>query len=131
MTTNRPAHKRRGRPPNWRSCGSCTTTAVGLSSCCSAASCQRCCAQVLRTVTQEANLEKAGGAVNAARLEQALRNAGFEPDAERVWRWSLRDASGIRATVKFELLADLDTEPAGATVAFSGCDRLGALSRRC
>lgn len=81
-------------------------------------------------VDVQVNLEIAGGAINAARLEQALRNAGFEPDDERVWRWSLQDRSGIRATVKFELLADLDTEPAGATVAFSDCDSLGAANLR-
>ncbi len=39
----------------------------------------------------------------------------IEPDAQRVWRWSLTDPSGVRTVVKFELLADLDTEPEGAT----------------
>lgn len=81
-------------------------------------------------VDVQVNLEIAGGAVNAARLEQALRNAEFEPDDERVWRWNMRDPFGLRATVKFELLADLDTEPEGATVTFSGCESLGAANLR-
>lgn len=81
-------------------------------------------------VDVQVDLEIAGGAVNAARLEQALRNAEFEPDDERVWRWNLRDPSGLRATVKFELLADLDTEPENATVTFSDCKSLGAANLR-
>jgi len=32
--------------------------------------------------------------------------------------------------VKFELLADLDTAPAGATVAFDACEELGAVNLR-
>lgn len=85
-------------------------------------------------VDVQVNLEIAKGAVNTARLEQALRNAEFEPDNERVWRWRL---SGIHAgtigagmIVKFELLADLDHEPAGADVLFDDCDHLGALNLR-
>ena len=81
-------------------------------------------------VDVQVNLEIAGGAVNAARLEQALRNAEFEPDDDRVWRWNLSDPSGLRATVKFELLADLDTEPEGSIVSFSDCDSLGAANLR-
>lgn len=59
-------------------------------------------------VDVQVNLEIAGGSVQAARLEEALRNAGFVPDGERVWRWNLNDPDGLRATVKSELLADLD-----------------------
>jgi hypothetical protein len=59
-------------------------------------------------------------------LERALLNTGFEPDDERVWRWELNDPDGVRATVKFELLADLDDEPNNATVEFTGCEHLGA-----
>lgn len=81
-------------------------------------------------VDVQVNLEIAGGAINAARLEQALRNAEFEPEDDRVWRWNMRDPSGLRATVKFELLADLDTEPEGATVTFIDCDSLGAANLR-
>ena len=44
---------------------------------------------------------------------QALRNAEFEPDSKRVGRWNLTDPSGVRTVVKFELLADLNTEPEG------------------
>jgi hypothetical protein len=78
----------------------------------------------------QVDLEIAGGSVQAARLEQALRNAEFEPDGTRVWRWTLNDPSGVRATVKFELLADLDDHPAGATVHFAGCEQLGAANLR-
>ena len=35
----------------------------------------------------QVDLEIACGAVNTSRLEQALRNAEFEPDHERIWRW--------------------------------------------
>jgi hypothetical protein len=55
-------------------------------------------------VDVQVNLEIAGGSVQAARLEEALLNTGFEPDDERVWRWELNDPDGVRATVKFELL---------------------------
>jgi hypothetical protein len=81
-------------------------------------------------VDVQVNLEIAGGSVQAARLEQALRNAEFLPDDDRIWRWNLNDPSGLRATVKFELLADLDNEPNNATVEFDGCDRLGAANLR-
>jgi len=81
-------------------------------------------------VDVQVDLEIAGGSVQAARLEQALRNAEFEPDGTRDWRWTLNDPSGVRATVKFELLADLDNHPAGATVQFAGCERLGAANLR-
>src|SRR5438309_2811799 len=81
-------------------------------------------------VDVQVDLEIAGGAVHAARLEQALCNAEFEPDDDRVWRWNLRDPSGLRAVIKFELLADLDGEPEGATIKFSDCDSLGAANLR-
>jgi hypothetical protein len=81
-------------------------------------------------VDVQVNLEIAGGAVQAARLERALRNAEFLPDSDQVWRWNLNDPSGLRATVKFELLADLDDEPNNAIVEFDGCDRLGAANLR-
>lgn len=78
-------------------------------------------------VDVQVNLEIAAGAVNAARLERALRNAEFEPDAERVWRWRSDDGPAV---VKFELLADLDTERAGTTIVFAGCNALGAANLR-
>ncbi len=64
-------------------------------------------------------------AVNTSRLEQALRNAEFEPDQERIWRWKA-DGVDARTIVKFELLANLDDAPAGANVAFDGCDQPGS-----
>lgn len=77
----------------------------------------------------QVDLEIACGAVNAVRLEQALRNAEFEPDCERVWRWRA-DGPGAGAVVKFELLADVDDPPAGAQVHFDGCESLGAANLR-
>jgi hypothetical protein len=78
----------------------------------------------------QVNLEISGGAVNAARLEEALLAAGFVPDNERIWRWTAVNVAGHTATVKFELLADLDTEPSGATVRFQGAQNLGAANLR-
>jgi hypothetical protein len=80
-------------------------------------------------VDVQVNLEIAAGTVNAQRLERALLNAEFEPDAERVWRWRINDGDGF-AMIKFELLADLDDQPAGATVLFDGCNDLGAANLR-
>lgn len=76
----------------------------------------------------QVDLEVACGAVNTARLENALRNAEFEPDSERVWRW-VADAAA-RTVVKFELLADIDTEPNEAVVRFDACEQLGAVNLR-
>ena len=77
----------------------------------------------------QVDLEIAGGTVQAARLEQALRRAEFEP-SKGVWRWTFSDPSGVRAVVKFELLADLDDKPNEAVVSFDGCEQLGALNLR-
>jgi Nucleotidyl transferase AbiEii toxin, Type IV TA system len=79
-------------------------------------------------VDVQVDLEISSGAVNAARLEQALRNAGFEPDDEHIWRWKLVTES--QAVIKFELLADLDTQPAEAVFKFDGCNDLGAVNLR-
>jgi hypothetical protein len=80
-------------------------------------------------VDVQVDLEIACGSVNTSRLEQALRNAEFEPDKERVWRWEA-EGTTPRTIVKFELLADLDDAPAQATVDFDGCDKLGAVNLR-
>ena len=77
----------------------------------------------------QVDLEIAAGTVNAARLEQALRNAGFEPDTGRVWRWIGRNLSPP-AVIKFELLADLPDQRANATIRFTGADQLGAANLR-
>jgi hypothetical protein len=80
-------------------------------------------------VDVQVDLEISAGSVNAARLEQALRNAGFCPDGQYLWRW--RSGDGHQgATVKFELLADRDTERAGETIKFKNCDDLGAANLR-
>ena len=80
-------------------------------------------------VDVQVDLEIACGAVNTKRLERALRNAEFEPDGEYVWRWRA-EGSSPAAVVRFELLADLDTAAAGASVRFDGCDSLGAANLR-
>jgi hypothetical protein len=81
-------------------------------------------------VDVQLNLEIAAGSANTARLEQALGNAEFVPDVERVWRWKLTDTDGPAAVVKFELLADLDDQPNHAIVRFDGCQELGAVNLR-
>jgi len=81
-------------------------------------------------VDVQVNLEIAGGAVNAARLEHALRNAEFSPSAENVWRWKSTPIDGAIAVIKFEQLADLDDEPQNATITFTGCTDLGAANLR-
>ena len=79
----------------------------------------------------QVNLEIACGAVNTARLERALRNAEFVPTSERIWRWVVDEGQGRPKTlVKFELLADLDTTPAGDIFSFEGCKDLGAVNLR-
>lgn len=80
-------------------------------------------------VDVQVDLEIACGSVNTIRLEQALRNAEFEPDNERVWRWRADGPEGA-AVVKFELLADLDDQPANAEIRFVGCEQLGAANLR-
>ena len=80
-------------------------------------------------VDVQVDLEIACGAVNAVRLEGALRDAGFVPEDGRSWRWVASGASGA-SVVKFELLADLHGEPAEATVVFDACENLGALNLR-
>lgn len=80
-------------------------------------------------VDVQVDLEIACGSVNTRKLEQALRNAEFKPAADYVWRW-VTEGLVSRSVVKFELLADLDDAPAGATVEFRGCDQLGAVNLR-
>lgn len=46
-------------------------------------------------VDVQVNLEIAAGSVNSARLEQALFNAEFEPDAAHVWRWRTNDGVAV------------------------------------
>lgn len=80
-------------------------------------------------VDVQVDLEIACGAVNTARLENALRNAEFEPDSERVWRW-VADHEATRTVVKFELLADLPDAAAASTIVFESCENLGAVNLR-
>jgi hypothetical protein len=80
-------------------------------------------------VDVQVDLEIACGSANTKRLERALRNAEFEPEGKCVWRWRAEGPSAA-AIVRFELLADLDSAPAGASVQFDGCDFLGAANLR-
>lgn len=80
-------------------------------------------------VDVQVDLEVACGAIKTARLENALRNAEFEPDSARVWRW-IAEGAPAKTVVKFELLADLDDQPNEATVQFDACDNLGAVNLR-
>jgi len=79
-------------------------------------------------VDVQVNLEIQGGSENAPRLERALRESGFAPSGQYVWRWT--DNFVTRAVVKIEFLADLDTEPSQATVTFKNCEALGAMNLR-
>lgn len=80
-------------------------------------------------VDVQVDLEIAFGAAQTRRLELALLNADFEPDGERVWRWRA-DGHERGAVVKFELLADLPDQAAGAEIVFGGCEALGAANLR-
>ena len=77
----------------------------------------------------QVNLEIACGAVNAPALEKALSAAGFVPEAGRPWRW-IADGGPDKAGLKFEMLADLDNEPAPSTILFDACNSLGAANLR-
>ena len=80
-------------------------------------------------VDVQIDLEIAYGAVNAARLEQAPRNAEFIPEDGRGWRWVV-DAPFARTVVRFELLTDLKDQQEGVTVSFDECENLGAVNLR-
>jgi hypothetical protein len=80
-------------------------------------------------VDVQVDLEIAAGAVNTTRLERALANAEFTVDPDHIWRWQA-EIDGRKTLVKFELLADLDSQPAGAVVSFDACEALGAVNLR-
>jgi Nucleotidyl transferase AbiEii toxin, Type IV TA system len=77
----------------------------------------------------QVDLEIHAGAVNAAKLERALTGAEFVPDGATGWRW-ISAGPAPRAVVKFELLADSPTAPAGATLTFDECAHLAAANLR-
>ncbi|HYO85854.1 MAG TPA: hypothetical protein VES01_05275 [Dermatophilaceae bacterium] len=81
-------------------------------------------------VDVQVDLEIAGGAEHARRLEIALKNADFRVDSERVWCWETVQGGGYKAVIKFELLADLDDQPQSANVHFASTDKLGAVNLR-
>jgi hypothetical protein len=80
-------------------------------------------------VDVQVNLEVATGSVNSRRLERALRNAEFEPEGTRAWRWTAAGRTA-RSVVKFELLADLDDVGAQETILFDDCEALAAVNLR-
>jgi len=79
-------------------------------------------------VDVQVDLEIACGATNMKRLENALRNAEFVPEGKWAWRWTTGEDP--EAVVKFELLADLADERAGAIVHFDACEALSAANLR-
>lgn len=78
-------------------------------------------------VDVQVNLEIAAASANMPRLENALRNAEFEPDPERAWRWRTIESG---ANVKFELLADLEDVKNSEKLVFDDCEALGAVNLR-
>lgn len=80
-------------------------------------------------VDVQVNLEIFGGATNVVRLEEALRNAEFQPEGGRSWRWVGPYPRDPRTIVRFELLADLDDQPAG-DLTFDSTTALGAANLR-
>jgi Nucleotidyl transferase AbiEii toxin, Type IV TA system len=78
-------------------------------------------------VDVQVDLEIACGSVNGVRLEQALRDAEFQPTG-KVWRWTSRGID--RAVVKFELLADQTDVATNVELTFDGCTALGAANLR-
>lgn len=80
-------------------------------------------------VDVQVNPEIASGAVNAVRLERALLNAGLLPEPTRKWRWGT-DKHLVEPVIKFDLLADLQNQPAGSTIEFDECHSLGAVNLR-
>jgi len=79
-------------------------------------------------VDVQVDLEIQGGSANAGRVERALEEAGFTPDAERVWRW--KDEAAPAMVVKVEFLADLDDVQDLQVVTFKECRTLGAVNLR-
>ena len=80
-------------------------------------------------IDAQVDLEIECGSVNAVRLEQALRNAEFEPDNEKAWRWKA-ESLPANAVIKFELLADRENVQNQATINFKECQQLGAANLR-
>lgn len=80
-------------------------------------------------VDVQVNLEIACNLVNAVKLEQALKNAGFLPAGDKLWCW-VTNATTAEAVVRFELLADLPNKPTERQIKFSQCDSLGAMNLR-
>src|SRR5438093_12369497 len=50
-------------------------------------------------VDVQVNLEIADDGVNAGRLEQALKDAHFQPSEDKIWRWNQVDADGRKTMV--------------------------------
>jgi len=81
-------------------------------------------------VDVQVDLEIACGTVNGRRLEKALRNAEFQPESGRVWRWAAHDGDDASMVVRFELLADQGDVKSREILVFDECDALGAVNLR-
>lgn len=81
-------------------------------------------------VDVQVDLEIACGTVNGRMLEKALRNAEFQPESGRLWRWAANDGGDTSMVVKFELLADQSDAMSGDILVFDECDELGAVNLR-
>jgi len=81
-------------------------------------------------VDVQVDLEFQSGFENSPRLERALKDVGFAPDKDRIWRWMATTPDGRKALIKFELLTDRADQPANATLIFPGCVELGAANLR-
>lgn len=78
-------------------------------------------------VDVQINFEIACNLANAVRLERAFRNAGLLPAKDKLWRWTT-NAAATGMVVRFELLADLPSQPTERQIEFSQCDSLGAMN---
>ena len=125
-----------GRPPSAHSSAWSTTTALAPSSSFSAGSSRSCCARAAASTTPGRptwmcrwTWRSPAAPSTPDGSSGPCANAEFVPDGEYVWRWRAVGASAS-AIVKFELLADLETAPAGSSVRFDGCESLGAANLR-
>jgi len=80
-------------------------------------------------VDVQVDLEIAKDAVNTKNLENALKKSGFQPSDTGIWRW-VTENQRPKVEVKFELLADLGTQPNQAIIKFDDCEQLGAVNLR-
>ena len=73
--------------------------------------------------------ERLAAVKDGLRFVPWLRASGFTPEDARIWRWVAEDTTAA-PVVKFELLADLQDQPAEVTISFDACENLGAVNLR-